>query len=251
MGILRGASVAATIMVAAVLLVSGCAGAGTESAPEPTASSTPTKPPSVADLVTPSPTPTPLATEEPLAQTLDAGVVADGTSATVSGNGPSNVAYQRQGELAVVIDLDCSACTGTAKVTAPGRMSPFGEATAPLRGSFLMDVFTADPVNQLFIVQAEGPWTVTLSSWNDLPLVSGPQVGTGPTVLYLSDDVSHVTVDYTPVGVDDSFSGRVFTTSDNTQVFGDTVAFSEVFEADLPGVMAIQTNGSWTVTPTP
>ncbi|WP_172592208.1 hypothetical protein [Subtercola boreus] len=52
-------------------------------------------------------------------------------------------------------------------------------------------------------------------------------------------------------GAGDSFSGRVFTTSGNPQVFGDTGAFSEVFDADLPGVMAIQTNGTWTVTPTP
>jgi hypothetical protein len=186
-----------------------------------------------------------------LDQTVDAGAVAEGAPGTVSGTGPSNVTYQRQGEFAVVVELDCAACTGTAVVTAPGRMSPFGKAAAPMRGSFLMDIFKDDPVDQTFIVKAEGPWTVTMQSWNDLPYVSGPQSGTGPAVLYFSDDVSHVTVDYAPAGPDDSFSGRVYTTSDDTQLFGDTGAFSEVFDADLPGVMAIQTNGTWTVVPTP
>jgi len=239
--------------VAMVLIVTGCAGGSSVAGP----SATPA--PSVVDPVTPSPTPTSTptptpttpATEELLAQTVDAGVVADGTSAAVSGSGPSNVSYERQGDFAVVIDLDCSACTGTTTVTAPGRMSPLGEASAPLRGSFLMDVFQDAPVNQMLIVKAEGPWTVTLQSWNDLPYVSGPQSGTGPAVLFFSDDVSHVTVDYAPAGTEDSFSGRVFTVSDNTQAFGDTEAFSEVFDADLPGIMAIQTNGTWTVTPTP
>lgn len=237
----------AAAIVAAVLLVSGCA----DTAGEAPASPAHTQPPRIKDLETPSPTPTAPATAEPVAQTVDAGVVAGGTAATVSGNGPSNVTYQRQGEFAVVIELDCSACTGTTTVTAPGRMSPLGEVAAPLGGSFLMDVFTDDPVNQMIIVQAQGPWTVRLQSWNDLPLVSGPQSGTGPAVLFFSDDVPRVTVDYTPAGTDDSFSGRVFTTSGVPQVFGDTGALSDVFDADLPGVMSIQTNGTWTVTPTP
>lgn len=236
-----------------VLIVSGCAGGsnGARTSATPAASVEEVVTPSPTPTATPTPTPTTPATEEPLAETVDAGVVADGTSASVSGNGPSNVSYERQGDFAVVIGLDCSACTGTTTVTAPGRMSPLGEATAPLRGSFLMDVFQDAPVNQMLIVKAEGPWTVTLQSWNDLPYVSGPQSGTGPTVLFFSDDVAHVNVDYAPAGPDDSFSGRVFTVSDNTQAFGDSVAFSEVFDADLPGILAIQTNGTWTVTPTP
>ncbi|WP_104163320.1 hypothetical protein [Cryobacterium sp. N22] len=91
---------------------------------------------------------------------------------------------------------------------------------------------------------------MTLQSWNDVSYVSGPQSGTGPVVLFFSDDVSRVTVDYMPADADDSFSGRVFTTSDTPQMFGDSVAFSEVFDADLPGIMAIKTQGTWTVTPT-
>ena len=250
MGIRRGVGVVGAI-AAAVLLVGGCAVTRSEAQPSPTRA----QPPRTQDVATPSPTPTPTptarSTAEPVAQTVDAGVVAGSASATVSENGPSNITYQRQGEFAVVIELDCSACTGTTAVTAPGRMSPLGEVAAALRGSFLMDVFKDDSVNQMLIVQAEGPWTVTLRSWNDLPQVSGPQSGAGPAVLFFADDVSHVTVDYKPAGTDDSFSGRVFTTSNTPQMFGDTGAFSTVYDADLPGVMAIKTNGTWTVTPTP
>ena len=243
------AGITATIL-AAVLLVSGCSGTETEAQPSPTRTPTATSTP-IEDLVTPTPTPTTPATEQALAVTVDAGALAEGATTTASGTGPSNVTYQRQGEFAVVIGLDCSGCTGMATVTAPGRMSPLGEAAAPMNGSFLMDVFEEGPVNQTFIVKAEGPWTVTLQSWNDLPYVSGPQTGTGPAVVFFSDDVSHVSVDYTPADADDSFNARAFTTSDDTQIFGNDEAFSEVFEADLPGILAIQTRGTWSITPTP
>jgi hypothetical protein len=245
----RTALAAAT---AGALLLSGCsAGGEPEAAVTTPPSTTRTPAPAITDLITPSPTAEAPAVEQPVGRILDAGAVAEGTSASVSGTGPADVAFQRQGEFAVVLGLDCSACSGTAVVTAAGRMSPFGEAQAPMTGSFLTGVFRQDPVDQQVIVRAEGDWTLTLQSWNDLATVSGAQSGTGPAVLFFSDDVPRVSVDYAPSGPDDSFSGRVFTTSDRPQLFGDTGAFSEVFDADLPGVMAIQTDGSWTVTPTP
>ncbi|WP_420365249.1 hypothetical protein AAEP80_17065 [Curtobacterium sp. L3-7] len=249
MGTVRG-TVVVGVFVAAVLLVSGCAQASGQPDVAPA-----TRTPSPAKTLTPTPTPTPTATTPAIAQalpdTVDAGTVSGGVSATASGTGSSNVAFHADGDFAVVVELDCSSCTGTATVTAPGRMSPFGRATAPLRGSFLTGVLQSDSPDQTIIVEADGPWTVTLRSWNDLPYVSGSQSGSGPAVLFFSDDVSHVTVDYRPSGPDDSFSGRVFTTSANPQLFGNTGAFTESFDVDLPGVMAIQTNGTWTVTPTP
>jgi len=163
MGMQRSAALTGVIM-AAVLLVSGCSGGDTDAKPSATRTQSPTPTPTVEEVATPTPTATTPAVEQPLDVTVDAGVVADGITATASGNGPSNVTYQRQGELAVVISLDCSACTGPTKVTAPGRMSPFGESPQPLSGKFLMDVFLDDPVNAMFIVQAEGPWTVTMKS---------------------------------------------------------------------------------------
>ncbi|MGL3200324.1 MULTISPECIES: hypothetical protein [Curtobacterium] len=198
---------------------------------------------------TPTPTSTTPAVTQPESRTVDAGAVAEGATGSATGSGSANVHYRRDGDFAVVVTLDCSACTGTATVTAAGRMSPFGRASAPLTGSFLMDVFKDGAPDQTFIVQATGSWTVTLRSWNDLTPVTGPQSGTGPAVLYIADDVARVHVDYTPAGSGDAFSARVFTVSKATRAFGDSEAFSDDFEADLPGVIAIQTNGTWKVTP--
>ena len=247
MGTVRG-TVTVGMVMAAVLLMTGCAREVDD--PAPAASrATPTR------TTTPTPTPTPTATTPPIARalpdTVDAGTVADGVSASASATGPSNVAFHTEGQFAVVIELDCSACTGTATVTAPGRMSPFGRATAPLTGSFLTAVLRDDAPDQTVIVDAQGPWSVTMRSWNDLPTVSGAQSGTGPAVLFFQDDVSHLAVDFRPASAEDSFNGRAFTTSDDTQVFGDSGAFAKQFDVDLPGVLAIQTNGTWTVTPVP
>lgn len=252
MGTVRGTAVVGTVM-AAVLLMTGCAQEMDDSAPpEPAASRTaPTTEPTRTPTATPTPTATTPAIAQALPDTVDAGTVASGVSASASATGPSNVAFHTEGAFAVVIELDCSACTGTATVTAPGRMSPFGRATAPLKGSFLTAVMRDDAPDQTVIVDAQGPWSVTMRSWNDIPSVSGAQSGTGPAVLFLGDDVPHVSVDFTPANADDSFSGRVFTTSDQPKIFGNTEAFAEQFDVDLPGVMAIQTNGTWTVTPVP
>ena len=35
------------------------------------------------------------------------------------------------------------------------------------------------------------------------------------------------------------------------QTFGDTTAFARVVDAALPGVVALRTDGAWTLTPTP
>ncbi|WP_157510023.1 hypothetical protein [Frondihabitans sp. Leaf304] len=251
MGKKRGALVVGVI-AAGVLMLGGCSATGGQGSSAPSSSPTVSaEPPSPTPTPTPTPsaTPTTPAVTQPVAKTVKAGVVASGVTATASGTGPMNVSYERKGEFAVVVALNCSACRGVATVTAAGRMSPFGRAAAPLRGSFLMDVFKNDPVKQTFIVDAQGSWTVTLQSWNDLPTVSGAQSGTGPAVLFFSDDVSRLKVDFRPAKAGESFSGRAFTTSDKPLLFGESGAFSKTFEVDLPGVLAIQTNGTWTVTP--
>lgn len=244
--LLAGAVVAITAAALA-----GCIAVPTASAPTPAASVTRTPPATPLGAPTPTSTATPSAAAVPIEQQIAAGPVADGVSATATGTGPAMVDFVRQGDIAIVVQLDCSACTGLTNLTAPGRMSPLGEAPAPMSGSYLVDVFKDTAPEQSVELRTEGSWTMTLISWNDTPLVSGPQSGTGSTVLFFADDVGAMDVTYTPSGEGDSFSGRVFTTSDDPQLFGNDEAFTETYTTDLPGVMAITTNGTWTVTPHP
>ncbi|MCJ1698716.1 hypothetical protein MT356_03205 [Rathayibacter festucae] len=182
---------------------------------------------------------------------VGAGGVADGTSASVSAAGTVDVSYQRQGDFAVVVALDCSACSGTVTVSAPGRSTPVGEAAAGTQSSWLLETVATDPVDQSLLVRTAGHWTLTLQSWNDLPEVSGEQSGSGSAVLAFSDDVDSLDVAYGPASSEDSLSGRVLGTAGTRQTFGDTTAFARVVDATLPGVVAIRTDGAWTLTPTP
>lgn len=224
-----------------------------EKSKEPVAAQvTPTATPS------PAPSPTPSDAEEPLPdQQLHAGVVGDGVPATLGGTGPAVVGFTRQGDIAVVVDLDCSACQGPVEVTQPDRSSPWGEGVAPFRGAYLVDIFKDTAPEQVVVVRAEGSWTVTLQSWNDLAPVTGAQQGTGSTVLFLGDTASGIQVTYTPAGPDDRFSGRAFSavevgpTGPESVLFGDDAAFTETYELAFPGVLAITTDGTWAVTPVP
>lgn len=220
-------------------LLSGCAGAP-KPEPSPTASTA---------AAAPTPTPEPTRELPEIEATVVAGAVADGTPASVSGSGPTQIDYTVQDGIAVVVTLDCSACDGLVTVTNPDRMSPLGEAEAPLTGSYLENVFTADDPGASLLLYAAGNWTVRLESWNDIPSTSGPQSGTGSRVLYLADATTSIDVSYQPADSDDTISVRVFTVAGTPLVFGDEVAFTESFDTQLPGVIAVATNGSWTITP--
>lgn len=128
-------------------------------------------------------------------------------------------------------------------------MSPLGKNKAPLKAAYLVSVLKQDSAKQSLLLNATGRWQVTLVSWNDLPVSTGKQSGRGSTVLYLGDRVSRLTVTYKPSGKDDSFDARIFTVSDQPLLFGDTEPFTETEKVDLPGVIAISTNGSWTLNP--
>jgi len=238
-----------------LLVVAGCTADPGPKAGRTAAASAPRATASAA--ATPSPDPTP--TEEPLPeQRLDAGAVAEGAPATVSGTGAAVVQVLRQGEFGVVAHLDCSACTGHVVLSAEERMSAWGEGPAPLTGSYLVDIFKESDPQQEVVVRAEGPWTLRFESWNDLPPVTGVQQGTGATVLLVGDDAAAVQLDYVPVDADDSMTARVFSAVDVTEsgnpdtlLLGDDVAFSERVDVRMPGVVVLGTRGSWTVTPLP
>jgi hypothetical protein len=177
------------------------------------------------------------------------GTVTNTKSTSVSGSGGADLRFTTKGEFAVVVEVDCSGCRGSFGITTPDRMSPLGRNTAPLKTAYLISVFKDDSPQQSVLITAAGRWRVTFRSWNDLPVERGKLSGKGSTVRYLGDRAKSLKVTYRPAANGDSFGGRIFTVSDRPQVFGNDEAFTETFKTDLPGVIAITTNGSWTITP--
>ena len=240
-------------LVPVLLLVAACGEGGDSDQPTTAATSTPPATTSQAAVPTPSVTVTSERPTAAPAQLVTAGGVADGAPAQAAGVGSAEVTYTRGGEFAVVIVLDCTACaagTSPTVLTGPGRMSPYDEAPGPLAGSYLMDVFEGSEPEQSVWLQAEGPWSIRFESCNDIPGTTGPQSGTGSTVLHLVDQGAHAEVTWAPAGPDDDFAGRFFGNGDQ-QLFGNDEAFTEVVDLPMPGIFAIRTDGTWTVTPQP
>lgn len=185
-------------------------------------------------------------------KTVDAGRVSAGRAAVAQDTVPAVINFTRRGDFAVVVELDCSKCTGQVYATQSGRKSPWVNSPAPVTGSFLIDIFKGGPEDVAVILDADGPWKVTLRSWNDIPALSGDQEGSGSAVLYLSDAADGVKVTYTPADEDDDLVGRTFsavtiTDSGNPdmQLFGDSEAFTETIELKFPGIISIGTRGEW------
>lgn len=240
--ILRRDLLCRTAALAALLLLAACAGS-----PDPAGSTS-------AD---PGLVPTPAAVDLP-AQSLDLGSVAAGRPAQVSASGSAVLTFDAEDDaVAVVAALDCTGCTGPVEVATPGHGTPWGRGTAPVQASYLVDLVGAEPVQQI-VVEAEGEWTLRMSGIEDLPTSTGEQHGTGPVVLRLDEAGTHLRVAYTPGGDGDELNARMISLTDTdpngapvSVHFGADSAFDQSYQLTLPGVVALDTSGSWTVQPLP
>lgn len=228
---LRGVALPASL---AVLLLAACAG---PAADEPVDTALPTLPAAGAlDLPAPD---------------LDLGTVGTGAPVTARESGSASVGFDAPEDVALIATLDCSACTGDIALTSPDRGSAWGTGTAPLTATYLVDL-TGPAVPDRVDVAAEGDWTLTLSSSEDLTAVTGDQTGTGPVVLRLTEGGSHVRVTYTPAATGDELVLRVVSEADGTATTsGADTAIDQVMPITTPALIALDTDGSWSVQPQP
>ena len=233
-------------------LTSCALGGGSDEASSKDSTSMPSvSPPKTAG--TPQPTPssaaTPRVKTEPPRKKISVDTVTENKAQTVSGSGSALLQLNRQGDFAIVMQLDCSKCKGTMNVTQPDRGSPLGEAKTPMKGAFLFGVTESEWDREAVVLTVNGTWKATFRSWNSLEPKTGRQSGRGSDVIYLADSYSEVIVDYKPKNKSDSFGARIFNSKGSSRVFGNDEAFVESFESKFPGVIAITTNGKWTVEP--
>lgn len=200
--------------------------------------------------------PTPVAVELP-EQVIDVGAVVDGRAAQATGNGPAVIAFDAVDEFALVAALDCGGCHGPVEVSSPGQGTAWGSGEGPVSAQYLVQIAGPEPMRQL-VVDAEGDWRIDLSSVDDLPAVTGVQQGTGSTVLRIDQPGTTLRVAYTPADAQDELTARMMswaqTGSDGEPLsmsFGADSAFDQSYPLVTPGVIALDTAGSWTVQPLP
>ncbi|MGO3090177.1 MAG: hypothetical protein ACTII7_10900 [Galactobacter sp.] len=180
-----------------------------------------------------------------------AGQVSDAVTARAAGKGDTNVKYTVQGDLAAVVTVDCSTCTGPVTITGPQRVAAFGTVPKGGSGSYLMSPMKNQSATQEVWVQARGPWKLTVSSWNTVPRESGTVHGKGSRVFWVDGKHTSAVLEWKRSRPGDKVQARYFQADTNQPLmFGsDDPTYKERQEITTPGVMSIQTEGEWTFTP--
>lgn len=258
----RGPSLPLLVLLGVVLgalLVGGTLLIRPVLAPEPSPTPSPTppvteqydacNPPSSGRESTPEPDPTP-GPDDP----LQTGTVRDGAPATFHGTGNAVLAYDRAGDFAVVVDFYCEDCAGPLMVWNENTATPIlsgvtgGEV---LERRWLIDQDHGRPVpaENRILVEAEGNWRITLTSWNDLPDAPSPVTGTGPAVLsFTGNPTDALRIGYTPTGMTDAL--YVYVYDKQTRRYraeycttGQTPL--EISGLVYPAVILVRGNGDW------
>lgn len=235
-------------LVVTTVLLTSCGSSGGPSFTQVATARTPVVTPSSSPSSEPAPSaPAPGS----FARRVDAGTIQPSTTPlSVSGDGPTEVRYVIDEEAAVVVTLDCSACAGGVILTEYGRTTPYAAGEAPYRATALAAVMPQDDHHVL--VDAEGPWTLELVNWNYMPIVDGTQTGTGPSVVFFGSTATQLEITVSDIAADDTVALRVFadeSAAGGPMLHGWDGPGTETRDVNLPGVAAIRTNGSWTMTP--
>ncbi|WP_018156336.1 hypothetical protein [Demetria terragena] len=181
----------------------------------------------------------------------DVGTVRDGAPLTVQGAGDEAVSYDTGGDRAVVVELNCSKCSGPVLLTEASRYEPWFEGTGPAKTTQLESISERDDEKQL-IVRAKGSWTLRLTSWNDLPIKPGPQSGKNDAVMIMSGPGKSIRLRATP-SKGEALHFRIYHAPDTkkSRLIGGDEPLNESVDISLPAVVAVRGLGSWTLEPRP
>lgn len=258
---MKSTSVVAAGLFTALLAVAGCSNAVTTSAPTTPAASAPTAADGSAPSASSSASSTssrssaPAPTTESLpASRKNVGTITQGRATTHRGEGDQAVSYQVGGPFAVVVELDCSTCTGTVRLnTAKRPGSPWFEGPAPTRTVALENVF-ASAKKTTVIVRATGTWSLKLSSWNDTPFRPGTRSGEGAAIVKIAGPSTGLRVRTTPKKGESMmlrfYEASPAGTSGGTRVLAGDEPLDEVIDISTPALVAVNGRGSWSFEPT-
>lgn len=213
------------LLVLSVLLLAGCA----ESAVPASAPATPL----------------PLLPSAPTVQLpdqeLDLGSVQPGAPAAVTATGPAVLDLTAPTDArALVVDLDCSACSGQVAVRSVATDSTWGRGESPVTGQYLVDLGAdADP---RLLIEAEGDWSVRVLAADDIPAASGRSDGTGPVVLRFTEPGRHLWMT-----ADAEVTARAVPLSgaEQSRSFGADGGVEQTVELAGPVLVGLDTVGAW------
>ncbi|HHV20221.1 MAG TPA: hypothetical protein GXZ30_01570 [Propionibacterium sp.] len=170
----------------------------------------------------------------------------------VHGTGNAEVAYERLGDFATVVDFECDDCVGYLNLFNTGSALPIVSGEALGDGfdvQWLIDTvheLNDGPHNSLLIT-ADGNWRLTLRSWHDLPVEDGPLEGRGAQVVRV--DSPSVRLSFAPLNSRDTLNVYAYRLSDRGFTANVCIGRFESQVVDLQGgdVLLIWARGEWTL----
>lgn len=175
-----------------------------------------------------------------------------GRPVEVRGSGNAEVAYERLGQFATVVDFECPDCTGPLMLFNTGPALPIvsGEgAGEPVDIEWLIDTVheMSDGPHNSLLLQASGDWTLTLRSWHDLPIQREPLEASGAKVVRVA--APSVRVSFAPLNSRDTLNVYAYRLSDRGFTANTCIGRFESSVLDLNGgnVLLIWARGEWTL----
>lgn len=175
-----------------------------------------------------------------------------GRPVEVRGSGNAEVAYERLGAFATVVEFECANCTGPLVLFNTGPALPIvsGEGMGdPVDIEWLIDTVheISDGPHNSLLLQASGDWTLTLRSWRDLPIQTEPLEGSGAKVVRVAAPA--VRVSFAPLNSQDTLNVYAYRLSDRGFTANTCVGRFESRVLDLNGgdVLLIWARGEWTL----
>lgn len=200
-----------------------------------------------APSLTSAQTSTEAAAEASAAQAGTSGTTAEQAtvqSQTFSGTGDDVVPIGDVTDVAV-LDFQCPSCTGNTVVKTDGADGPLVNTIGPYSGTHFINLYDSSLTSQVTIT-AKGSWSLGI---RDGSLASSQLSGTGDTALYLRQKATKAAI--TNHG-QKNFVVHVYSGSGAVDVAVNEIgSYSGTVPFDLPGLVQVESDGSWSITPSP
>ncbi|WP_432559306.1 hypothetical protein [Granulicoccus sp. GXG6511] len=168
------------------------------------------------------------------------------------GTGNAEVAYERLGDFATVVEFQCDDCVGHLSLFNTGAALPIVSGEAAGEGFdvvWLIDTIheMSDGPHNSLLITAHGNWTLTLRSWHDLPVQQGPLKGQGAQVVRV--DSPSVRLSFAPLNSRDTLNAYAYRLDDRGFTANLCIGRFESQVLDLNGgeILLIWARGEWTL----
>ncbi|WP_423184972.1 hypothetical protein [Arthrobacter sp. NyZ413] len=163
---------------------------------------------------------------------------------TLTGAGDDVQNIDLKGHPAIVA-FSCPGCSANTVLKTNGEDSLLVNAIGPCTGRHIIDTRSTSNTTQL-IVNANAPWTITVSDVSTVKKSSGPVSGHGDEVIYIADKTSKAAIANTGQS---NFAVTVYTDPFPDLAVNEIGSYKGTVALAGPTFVQVESDGDWSITP--